>query len=168
MFLPSSGANTPSFCTWQHVFAALRCKYTPFLHLAPCFRRPQVQIHPIFAPGTMFLPSSGANTPPFCTWQHVFAVLRCKYTPFLHLATRFCRPQVQIHPIFAPGNTFTPSSGANTPPFCTWGLYLTGYIDSIKGGRYDSACITGPFAAGIQSRNVNVFKCFRIARQADR
>ena len=119
-FRPAPGAKPPPFCTWQHVFAALRCKTTPFLHLAPCFCRPQVQIHPLFAPGNTFSPPSGANTPHFCTWHHVFAVLRCKYAPFLHLATRFCRPQVQIHPLFAPGNTFLPPSGANTPHFCTW------------------------------------------------
>ncbi len=50
-FSPASGAKIPTFCTWHHVFAGLRCKSTHILHLAPRFRRPPVQKHPHFAPG---------------------------------------------------------------------------------------------------------------------
>ena len=73
-FSPASGAKIPTFCTWHHVFAGLRCKSTHILHLAPRFRRPPVQKHPHFAPGTTFSPDSGAKTPTFCTWGRQKAV----------------------------------------------------------------------------------------------
>ena len=78
-----------------------------------------VQNHPVFAPGAVFSPSSGAKPPRFCTWRRVPTALRCKTAPFPHLAPRFPRPPVQNHPVFAPGAAFSPSSGAKPPRFCT-------------------------------------------------
>ena len=107
VFSPPSGAKPPPFRTWHRVFPVLRCKTTPFLHRAPCFPRPPVQNHPVFAPGAVLSPPSGAKPPRFCTWRRAFPALRCKTTPFLHLAPCFPRPPVQNHPVFAPGAAFS-------------------------------------------------------------
>ena len=86
-FLAWSGAKTPLFCTRRQVFGGVRCKNASILHPEAGFRRGPVQKHPSFAPGGRFLADSGAKTPLFCTGEHVFGVVRCKNTPYLHLDT---------------------------------------------------------------------------------
>ena len=55
----------------------------------------------------------------------VFGLPKCKTTPFLHLAWRFRPSQVQNHPVFAPGPTFSAFPSAKPPCFCTW-VYVFG------------------------------------------